>query len=199
VSQAYGKTGIQESHLYRARNLVERFFNKINIAVSQPVVGGLASPATQISGTGGGRADNTTQSLSVRRQGTERWHPGVQSPQPTPVRRGLRGSNGRSIVPCPCRRAWSCRIEEVVKTLRVQSRARISHRAGRRILRRADKQLSRPLAHYAHRLDGVDNQVKHHLLQLDSISLNERQVLREPGLQRDAIPQHFAACQGDDL
>jgi hypothetical protein len=44
-----------------------------------------------------------------------------------------------------------------------------------------------------------DNQVEHHLLQLYSISLNERQVLRESDLQRDAIPQHFAARQGDDF
>ena len=32
------------------------------------------------------------------------------------------------------------------------------------------------------RLDRVDDQAKDLLLQLDSISLNERQVLREPGL-----------------
>jgi hypothetical protein len=34
---------------------------------------------------------------------------------------------------------------------------------------------------------------------MDPISLNERQAGRELGLQRDTIPQHFAACQGDDV
>ena len=63
----------------------------------------------------------------------------------------------------------------------------------------ADQQLSRPLADAAHRFDGVDDQVEDHLLQLDSISLNERQALRELRLHRDAVLHHFASGQGNDL
>jgi len=37
------------------------------------------------------------------------------------------------------------------------------------------------------------------LLQLDLVSLDRRQALRELGLQRDAIPQQLAACQGDHI
>ena len=65
--------------------------------------------------------------------------------------------------------------------------------------RGADQQLSRPLADAAHRFDGVDNQVEDYLLQLDSISLNERQALRELRLQRDAVLRKFATGQGNDL
>ena len=48
-------------------------------------------------------------------------------------------------------------------------------------------------------MDGVDDQVKGHLLQLDSISLNERQALRELRLHLDIGFHHFATGQGNDL
>src|SRR3546814_8569511 len=49
----------------------------------------------------------------------------------------------------------------------------------------ADQQPARPFADTAHRFDGVDDQVKDHLLQLDSISLNDRQALRELRLRSE--------------
>ena len=71
--------------------------------------------------------------------------------------------------------------EEMVETLRIQPRARISHcdqHALRFIFPRADQQLSRPLADSTHGFDGVDDQIENHLLQLDPISQNERHFLR---------------------
>jgi hypothetical protein len=41
--------------------------------------------------------------------------------------------------------------------------------------------------------------VMDHLLQLDAIALNQRQALRELGLQRNPITRQLAACQGDDV
>src|SRR5215472_12592285 len=60
-------------------------------------------------------------------------------------------------------------------------------------------QLPRFLAHLAHRFHRVDEKVEYHLLQLDPVSLNEWQALRELSPQRDAIPLNFAPGQGDDL
>src|SRR3546814_8146499 len=63
----------------------------------------------------------------------------------------------------------------------------------------AYQQPARPFADTAHRFDGFDDQVKDHLLQLDSISLNDRQALRELRLHRDIVVHHFATGQGKDL
>ena len=51
----------------------------------------------------------------------------------------------------------------------------------------------------AHRLDGIDDQVEDHLLQLHPIALNERQALRQLRLHRDAVLRRFAAGQLDHL
>src|SRR3984893_772022 len=92
------------------------------------------------------------------------------------------------------------RIEQVIEALRFQSRARIAYgdeHAVRRVQTRVDQQLARSLADLAHRFDGVHDQVQDHLLQLDSISPDARQTVRELGLQQDAMPPHLAPCQGD--
>src|ERR1700756_5733606 len=60
-------------------------------------------------------------------------------------------------------------------------------------------QLSRSLANPAHRFDGVDDQVKDHLLQLDAISFNGRKALSELRLHRDAVLHQFAMGEGNDL
>ena len=94
------------------------------------------------------------------------------------------------------------RVEQTFKTLRVQSRARILHgdeHGARGLLSSADQQLPRPLGDTAHRLDGVEDQIENYLLQLDSISLNERQALRELRLHRDIVFHHFATGQGNDF
>src|SRR5205085_5570340 len=62
-----------------------------------------------------------------------------------------------------------------------------------------DQQFSRFRTDVAHRLHRVDDQVEHHLLQLHSISLNERQAFRELRPHPDAVPLHFAFGQLNDL
>ena len=51
----------------------------------------------------------------------------------------------------------------------------------------------------AHCLDGVDDQVEDHLLQLHPVSLNERQTLRECCRHRDAVLRRLATGQRNDL
>ena len=71
-------------------------------------------------------------------------------------------------------------VEEPVQALRLQSRAPIPHsdaHAVRSVLLSADQQLARPLVRSAHRFDGVEDQVEHHLLKLDPISPNKRQAV----------------------
>src|SRR5258708_9200955 len=94
------------------------------------------------------------------------------------------------------------RLEQAVQTLRIQSRAGIPQTdeyAVRSISARADQQLPRPLADAAHRLDGVDDQVENHLLQLDPICSDDWQALRELRPHRDAALQNFATRQVYDL
>ena len=51
----------------------------------------------------------------------------------------------------------------------------------------------------AHRLDGIDDEIDDYLLQLDPICRDERQVVRKPVLQADAMALHLGLGQGDDL
>jgi hypothetical protein len=60
-------------------------------------------------------------------------------------------------------------------------------------------QFSRSLARFAHRLDGVDHQIKSHLFQLEPIPPNRGQALRKLSFNRNAAPRHFAARQRYDL
>src|SRR5262249_56592875 len=46
---------------------------------------------------------------------------------------------------------------------------------------------------------GVDDQVQDHLLQLDSISLNERQAVRQLSLHRNTVLRRFASGQRNNL
>src|SRR3981189_3553696 len=62
-----------------------------------------------------------------------------------------------------------------------------------------DRQLPAALADAAHRFDGVDDQVQQYLLPLYPISFDGRQVSRELRLYLDAVLQHFAAGQGQDI
>src|SRR5262249_12424211 len=86
-------------------------------------------------------------------------------------------------------------VEQVVHTLRGQTRAGILHgdeHPARGVWPGADAQLARSLADAAQRFDGVEDHVQEHLLQLDAIALNARQALREVGLHRNAVLHHFA-------
>src|SRR3954471_23824679 len=51
----------------------------------------------------------------------------------------------------------------------------------------AYEQFSLPLVDLTHRFDGIDDQVKQHLLQLDPITLDARQALCQLRAHRDAV------------
>src|SRR6266446_6207256 len=93
-------------------------------------------------------------------------------------------------------------LKEVLVICWRQSRPRILHsdeHAVLPVLSRANQQPSRSLADAAHCFNGVDDQVEDHLLQLDPISLNERQALRELRLRRDAVLHHFPTGQDNHI
>ena len=63
----------------------------------------------------------------------------------------------------------------------------------------ADVQFALPLSEIAHGLYGIDEQVEDYLLELDPISLNARQGLCQLRSHCDAILDHFAVDQADNL
>ena len=67
------------------------------------------------------------------------------------------------------------------------------------VLARGNRELTRSVSEAAHGLDGIDEQIHDHLLQLDPIRCNQSQVFRKPSLQPDAILLHFGLGQGNDL
>src|SRR5260370_6451898 len=94
------------------------------------------------------------------------------------------------------------RVEEAFETFRVQSRSRILHH-DQRALRfgwsGGDEQISRPFRDLAHCLDSVDDEIEDNLLQLYTISFDERQTLPEYRLYRRAILCRFATRELDHL
>ena len=93
-------------------------------------------------------------------------------------------------------------LEEALEARRSKARTRIPHRddyAVRPARGGADQQLSPPVADVAHRFDRIDDQVQDNLLELDSISLYERQALRELHLHRDGILHRLDTGQGNDV
>src|SRR4030095_12209897 len=64
---------------------------------------------------------------------------------------------------------------------------------------RCDRQLSRGLAAGAYSLESVDDQVQDHLLQLDTVSLDQWQTVGEVRPHRDASLHGLATGQLDDL
>src|SRR5260370_4765487 len=93
-------------------------------------------------------------------------------------------------------------LEDMLSGPRRKSRTRISHcdehATGLRFFR-ADQQVPRTVAGFAHRLDRVDDQVQDYLLQLHPISCNERQVLRGLHVHRDTVLHGFAAGELNHL
>jgi len=93
-------------------------------------------------------------------------------------------------------------LEQAVEVRRVEPRAGVLYldeHIIRTTLAGDDRKLARSVADASYRLDGVDDQIGHHLLQLHPICRNKRQTVRKLGLQADAVPLHFDLGQGDDL
>src|SRR6202035_4438645 len=61
----------------------------------------------------------------------------------------------------------------------------------------ADPQVT--LCEAAHRLNGVDDQIEHHLLKLDPVSPNARQAIRQTRLHPDSVLLYLAANHGHDF
>src|ERR1700730_6613492 len=94
------------------------------------------------------------------------------------------------------------RLEKPVELLRIEPWASVMH-FGENIVRIVyagdDRKLPRSVAGATHRFDGVDDQIDHYLLQLDPIREDERQVVREPALEPDAVALHLGVDQSDDF
>jgi hypothetical protein len=56
-----------------------------------------------------------------------------------------------------------------------------------------------PVLNAAHRLDGIDDPVQHHLLRLHPIASDAWQIARQLRVQRDAALDRFALGQGGHL
>src|SRR5712691_3633351 len=107
--------------------------------------------------------------------------------QPHPNSAGLRGVES---------------LENALEMFRTNARPGIAHcheNATGLGLLGADQQLSWPRLDRAHGFDRVQDQVQHDLLQLNTISLDWKQPLREVGLDRDSILGDFASRQYDHL
>ena len=79
-------------------------------------------------------------------------------------------------------------VEEILQGCRRKSRTRIPHGDERIADSAVPVVISKfpmPFAHRAHRLDGVEGQVKDHLLQFDPISSDGRQALEEVCLHQN--------------
>ena len=115
----------------------------------------------------------------------------VRSALPIAGRHALRRSSGRSTTPSPSRWPWSYRTHRrFAQDRRRQPGAGIAYRDKHAVglgLTGGDQQLARSLADLAHRFDGVHDQVQHHLLQLDFVSQNARQPLRQLHLHQNAM------------
>jgi hypothetical protein len=105
--------------------------------------------------------------------------------QPHPHAAGLRGVES---------------LEHALALVRNNSRSRITHgdNSIRLLLLGADHQLSRPIDR-AHCLDRVQDQIQDDLLQLNTIPLNGKQLLRKPHLERNPMLGNCAPRQFDYL
>ena len=81
-------------------------------------------------------------------------------------------------------------FENPLEVLRIDARSGIAHGdadPARLELLGADRQLARSLLHGAHGLDGVQDQVHDHLLQLNPIALDRNQAFGRAGTDRDVV------------
>src|ERR1700754_4070033 len=122
-------------------------------------------------------------------------------PYASPVRFHNRPADGQAHAH-PRRLRRVKRLEKALDVLGSDARSRIEHsdkRTTRVVLARADCYLPRPLIDCARRFNGVDDQVQHHLLELDTIAFNERQVVGKLHPHRHAVLLGLTARQRDDL
>src|SRR5215475_7991761 len=87
-------------------------------------------------------------------------------------------------------------VENTSNIFRAYAWSRVSYGdgdVGRPVHRSADRHFARTLCALSQCLDGVDNQIQNHLLQLNPISFDERQSLCKLRMHRDAVLHRLAA------
>src|SRR5215813_2535008 len=104
--------------------------------------------------------------------------------QPHACSTGLRGVEG---------------VEDLIEMRRINSGPGIAHghEDACPVLLGADHQVPCPRLYRAHCFSSIQNEVQQDLLQLNAISLNGKQSVRKPGLDRNATPEGHALCQYD--
>ena len=93
-------------------------------------------------------------------------------------------------------------LEEFVRDFRCKAESRIFHAKAhpvRTLLFGSDEQLPRAIIHRAHRIGSIADQIKNHLLQLDTIARNERKTIGELRSQDHTIPLKIAQRQCNDF
>src|ERR1700748_1036867 len=93
------------------------------------------------------------------------------------------------------------RLEHALNRRRREAWTRIPDldRHAIRFVTAADEQFPFVFADVAHRFDGIDDQVKQYLLQLDSISLDMWQALRQLRPHQDAVVCDLGAGESNHL
>ena len=92
-------------------------------------------------------------------------------------------------------------LENALQMRRIDPRPGIAngHEDPCLVLFSPNRQFSCPDLNRAHCFNRVQDQVQDHLLQLNAITLNGKQSVRKPGLDRDATPGDYALPQYDHL
>ena len=93
-------------------------------------------------------------------------------------------------------------LEDALEMFRINTWASVAHCYEEAIclgLLRADRQFSWPFLNRPHCFDRIHNQVQDDLLQLNTISLNGKRLLRKVGIYRDFILGDFRLASTQSL
>lgn len=93
-------------------------------------------------------------------------------------------------------------LEQPLGGARIETRSGVSHvqpDAATGVESRFDDDGSGPIRHFVHRLGRVQQQVEDHLLQLNAVDADSRQVFSELRLQERSAPAQFGGREGEHL
>src|SRR5215831_17117489 len=109
------------------------------------------------------------------------------------------GAANRQTHACSTRLRGVESIEDPIEMRRINTGPGIAHghEDACLILLGADHKVPCPRLYRAHCFSSIQNEVQQDLLQLNAISLNGKQSIRKPGLDRNAAPEGHALCQYD--
>ena len=111
------------------------------------------------------------------------------------------GSRNRQSHPQAVRFGGVKGFEDTLRILCWQPRPRILHRDEhvKPSTRATDQHFSRPIGNGAHRLHGVDDQIKDDLLEFNPVPRDERQTVGELRPHRNVVLHRFGTSELDDL